>query len=106
MCKVCSERHLPVLHGLKIQKYKKKANNEDNETEEDKPEQVKCTSANTGSDIIIICIVPVQIKFTNTSKRFTLMLSRIAAARVHSYWTNWKMTLDYLEERPHLQSKH
>ena len=34
------------------------------------------------------------------------MLFWIAAARVHSYWTNWQMTLEYLEERPHLQSEH
>ena len=33
------------------------------------------------------------------------MVSWTAAARVHSYWTNWQMTLQYLEERPQLQSK-
>ena len=29
------------------------------------------------------------------------MYSWIAAARAHSYWTNWQMTLEYLEERTH-----
>ena len=54
-----------VLHGLKIQKYKKKGNNEDTDTKEDKPEEVKCASTNTGSDVISMCIVPVQIASTS-----------------------------------------
>ena len=49
MCKVCSERHSIVLHGLKIQKYKTKGNNEDTDTKENKPEQVKFASTDTGS---------------------------------------------------------
>ena len=52
MCKVCSGQHPTLLHGLKIQKYKKKGNNEDTDTKEDKPEDVKCASNNTGSDVI------------------------------------------------------
>ena len=59
MCKVCSGRHVTVLHGLKTRKYKKKGNNEDTDTKEDKPEEVKCSSSNTRSDIISMCIVPV-----------------------------------------------
>ena len=58
-----------VLHGLKIQKHKKKENNEDTDTKEDKPEGVKCASINTGSDVTSMCIVPVQITSTNTSKK-------------------------------------
>ena len=69
MCKVCSGRHPTVLHGLKIQKYKKKGNNEDIDTKEDKAEEVKCASTNTGSDVINMCIVPVLIKSKNTSKK-------------------------------------
>ena len=38
MCKVCSGRH----PDLKIQKYKKKGNNEDIDAKENKPEEVKC----------------------------------------------------------------
>ena len=67
--KVCSRRHPTVLYGLKIQKPKKKRNNEDTDTKEDKPEEVKCASNNTGSDVISMCIVPVQIASTNTSKK-------------------------------------
>ena len=52
MCKVCSERQPKVSHGLKIQKYKKKGNNEDSEIKKKNPEKVKCASTNTGSDII------------------------------------------------------
>ena len=48
MCKVCSGRHPTVLHGLKIQKYKRKGNNEDTDTKENKPEEVKYASTNTG----------------------------------------------------------
>ena len=44
MCKVCSERHPMLLNGLKIQKYKKKENNKDTDTKEDKPDEVKCAS--------------------------------------------------------------
>ena len=69
MCKVCSGRHPTVLHGLKIQKHKKKGNSEDTDTKEDKPEEVKCASTNTGSDVISMCIVPVQIASTSTSKK-------------------------------------
>ena len=68
MCKVCSGRHPTVLHGLKTQKYKKKGNNEDTDTKEDKPEEVKCTSTNTRPGVISMCIVPVQIKSKDTSK--------------------------------------
>ena len=68
MCKVCSGRHPTVLHGLKTQKYKKKGSNEDTDTKEDKPEEVKCASTNTRSDVISMCIVPVQIKSKDTSK--------------------------------------
>ena len=57
------------MYGLKIQKRKKKGNNEDPETKEDKPGEVKCASTNTGSDVISMCIVPVQITSTNTSKK-------------------------------------
>ena len=67
--KVCSRRHPTVLYGLKIQKPKKKRNNEDTDTKEDKPEEVKCASTNTGSDVISMCIVPVQITSKNTSKK-------------------------------------
>ena len=66
MCKVCSGRHPTILHGLKTQKYKKKGNNEDTDTKEDKPEEVKCASTNTRSDAISsMCIVPIQIKDTS-----------------------------------------
>ena len=57
------------MHGLKIQKHEKKGNNEDTDTKEDKPEEVKCASTNTGSDVISMCIVPVQIASTSTSKK-------------------------------------
>ena len=66
MCKVCSGRHPTVLHGLKTQRYKKKGNNEDTDTKEDKPEEVKCASTNTRS--AGMSIVPVQIKSKDTSK--------------------------------------
>ena len=71
-----------VLHGLKIQKYKKKRNNEDTNTKKNKTQEVKFVSTNMGSVVIIMCIVPVQIK-TNTSKRFDTYALLIATARVH-----------------------
>ena len=71
-----------VLHGLKIQKYKKKRNNEDTDTKKNKIQEVKFASTNMGSVVIIMCIVPVQIK-TNLAKRSTLTHSWIATARVH-----------------------
>ena len=69
MYKVWNGKHPVVLHGLKIQKCKKKGNNKDPETKKDKPEEVKCASTNTGSDVISMCIVPVQITSTNTSEK-------------------------------------
>ena len=69
MYKVWNGKHPVVLHGLKIQKCKKKGNNKDPETKEDKPEEVKCASTNAGSDVISMCIVPVQITSTNTSEK-------------------------------------
>ena len=61
-------RHPTVLHGLKFQKYKKKGNNEDMNTKENKPEEVKCASANNGSDVISMCIVLVQFKSKDASR--------------------------------------
>ena len=69
ICKISIRRHPIVLHGLKIQKHKKKGNNEDTDTKKDKPEEVNCESTKTGSDVISMCIVPVQITSTNTSKK-------------------------------------
>ena len=69
ICKVCSGRHPTALHGLKIQKHKKKGNSDDTDTKEDKPEGVKCASTNTGSDVISICVVPVQVASISTSKK-------------------------------------
>ena len=68
MCKLCGGRHATVLHGLKTQKYKKKGNNEDTDTKEDKPEELKCALTNSRSDVIGMCINPVQIKSKDTSK--------------------------------------
>ena len=68
MCKSLQWKTPHVLHGLKTQKYKKKGNNEDTDTKEDKPEEVKCASTNTRSDVISMCIVPAQIKSKDTSK--------------------------------------
>ena len=53
---------------MKTQKYKKKGKNENTDTKEDKPEELKCTSTNTRSYVISMCIVPVQIKSKDTSK--------------------------------------
>ena len=50
------------MHGLKIQNYKKKGNNEDSDTKEKKAEEIKCASTNTGSDVISMFIAIVQIK--------------------------------------------
>ena len=66
MCNVCSGRLPTVLHGLKTQKYNKKGNNEDNDTKEDKSEEVKCASTNTRSNVLSMCIVPVQIQSKDT----------------------------------------
>ena len=69
MCKISSRRHFTVLHGLEIQKHKKKLNNEDTNTKEDKQEKIRRASINTWSDVISMCIVPVQITSTDTSKK-------------------------------------
>ena len=68
MCKVFSVNFLKVLHSLKIQKYKKKGNNEDTDNNERKAEEVKYALTNTRSDVIRMCIVPVQIRSKDTSK--------------------------------------
>ena len=61
-----------TLHSvtcIEIQKYKKKENSELTDTKENKPEEVKCTSTNTGQSYVIsICIVPIQIKSKDTNK--------------------------------------
>ena len=83
---------------MKIQKYKKTGNNENIDTKEYKPEEVKCASTNTGSDVINMCIIPYKSNQRIPAKQFTLVHSWIAAPRAHSYWTNWQLTLEYLEE--------
>ena len=77
-----------VLHGLKIQKYKKKENNEDTDTKEDKPEEVKRASTKTGSDVISMSLFLYKSHQQIPAKWFTILLSWIATAKVHSYWTN------------------
>ena len=69
MCKVCSGRHFAAFHGLEVQKHKKKLNNEDTDTKEDEQEEIRCAPTNTWSDVISMCIVPVQITTTDTSKK-------------------------------------
>ena len=59
-CAKFAVENTSVLYGLKIQKYKE-GNNEDTDTKENKPEEVKCASTNTGSDFVSSRIVPVQI---------------------------------------------
>ena len=66
MCEIWSRRHPTVLHGLKIKKYKKKGKNEGTDTKENKPEEVRCASTNTRSDVISMCIVPAQVKSKDT----------------------------------------
>ena len=88
MCTVCSGIHPTVLHGLKIQKHKKKENNEDTDTKEDKPEEVKRASTKTGSDVISMSLFLYKSHQQIPAKWFTILLSWIATARVHSYWTN------------------
>ena len=105
MCKVCSERQPKVSHGLKIQKYKKKGNNEDSDTKEKNPEKVKCASTNTGSDVISMWIVLVQIKLKDTSKivhTYALLNSCSQGTFIMDQLTN---DLWYMEKRPRLQSK-
>ena len=66
--KLATRQHPVVLHSLKIQKYKKKENNEGNNTKENKPEELDSASSNTGSDFLGMYIVLVQIISKDTSK--------------------------------------
>ena len=68
MCKVFSVNFLKVLHSLKIQKYKKKGNNEDTDINERKEEKVKYALTNTRSDVVRMCIVSVQLRSKDTGK--------------------------------------
>ena len=69
MRKVSSAIHPTVLHGLKIQKCKKKENNKETDTKENKPEEVKCATTNTVPDVINVCVVLLQIKSQDTIKK-------------------------------------
>ena len=68
MRKVSSATHLTVLHGLKIHKCKKKENNKETDTKENKPEEVKCATTNSVPDVINMCILLLQIKSKDTIK--------------------------------------
>ena len=67
MWKVRSSIHLIILYGSKSQKYKKRLK-EDTDTEENKPEGVKCTSNSSGSNVINIYIVSAKIELEDTTK--------------------------------------
>ena len=69
MCKVFSGRHLLVLHGLKFQKYEKKGNNADTDTKENRPEEVKCASANRTCLFSYCCFEPVSYIHTSNYMR-------------------------------------
>ena len=59
-CKVCKKIHPTSLYGYKAEKSKAKQPN-GNSSEESKV-NVNCTIANTKSDVISVCVVPVLVQ--------------------------------------------
>ena len=85
-----------------VWKLRNKENNEDTDIKEKKPEEEKCESINSVSIVISMCTVPLQIKSKDSSKTVHTYALLDSCNRQNSYWTNWQMTLEYLEVRPHL----
>ena len=67
-CKVCNGRHPTILHGIKIEKKKSKKGTDKVAATPKSQDEVKCTSINTGSNVINMCTVPVKIKGSSSNK--------------------------------------
>ena len=59
-CKVCKKRHPISLHGYTAEKSKVKR--PDGNSSEESKGNINCTTANTKSDVISMCIVPVLVR--------------------------------------------
>ena len=64
-CKVCNGKHVTILHSYLR---KKTAINSDKGLPDGKNEGVKCASANTGTDVISMCVVPIKVQYGNSGK--------------------------------------
>ena len=59
-CKICKKRHPTSLHGYKAEKFKNKE--VDTDSRDDPKVNVNCATANTKSDLISMCVVPVVVR--------------------------------------------
>ena len=59
-CKVCKKRHPTSLHGYKAEKSKVKQL--DGNSAEESKVNFNCATANTKSDVISMCVVPVVVR--------------------------------------------
>ena len=59
-CEVCKKRHPTSLHGYKPEK--SKAKQPDGNSSEESKVNVDCATANTKSDVISMCVVPVLVR--------------------------------------------
>ena len=59
-CKVCKKRHPTSLHGYKAGK--RKAKQQDSNSSEESKVTVNCSTANTKSDVISMCVVPALVR--------------------------------------------
>lgn len=71
-CKVCKERHLTTLHGLKLTKRKgdtkkgdQKKEGDDNKKEDDA--QIHVNSIYSGAEVVSMCIVPVRVSHKSSN---------------------------------------
>ena len=78
-CKICNEKYLTTLHGLKVEKKSSgngsniRTNSQNSSThntvvvEDDQNEEICCSSTYTGSNVVSLCVAPASIKH-RTSK--------------------------------------
>ena len=66
-CKVCNGKHVTTLHGyLRI---KTAINSDKGLTDDGKNQEgIKCVSVNTGTDVVSMCVVPINMKYSNYGK--------------------------------------
>ena len=79
-CKVCKKRHPTSLHGYKVEKSKVKQL--DGNSSEESKINVNCATANTKSDVISMCVVPVLVrhKLSNCIVKTCAMLDNCSQA--------------------------
>ena len=66
-CKVCNDKHPTALHGY-ARKKKQKDNRKNDSADTPNGVDVRCATVNTGGNVISVCMVPVNLRYSHSGK--------------------------------------